>query len=402
MTRAAMNINSELGIPLRHIIRNPLGVIVVDETVPANNGRPCRHEQLQTPAGTRNNIDEWGWRNPSAWSANWIRCNPCPIGTITAVDGSGYESQYIDGWGWSRDQDTLPANAPPELLGRALNSALTKLKKVNGGVNLGQNFAEREQAVLLFNSTCRRISNGWEAIKKRDPLLLRKVIDASRSATGPRNRGYPEAYLEYMYGVSPAMSDVDDAVDALHKAIKGRAPVVSVIGKASLNVNLDQTVKSFGNVPLSGMRLIGMDRMNAKVRLDYCLQNDLVAALSSLGILNPMSILWELSPYSFVSDWFTNVGQWIELMDAAYGYSFKGGTASVIVRRKAVGSWEFKPSSNWKSASYAGEPFTIDSGRFIRTVYPTSPLPWFGLKNPFPKNGVHVAEGIALIAGSFR
>jgi hypothetical protein len=42
---------------------------------------------------------------------------------------------------------------------------------------------------------------------------------------------------------------------------------------------------------------------------------ELEAILHSLGVTKPLSVIWELVPFSFVVDWFVSVGEWISSLE---------------------------------------------------------------------------------------
>jgi len=61
--------------------------------------------------------------------------------------------------------------------------------------------------------------------------------------------------------------------------------------------------------------------------------------LARWGSLNPMSIGWEILPYSFVVDWFLNVGQFLRNAETAllYGSAVSDGYISTLRVAKVEG-----------------------------------------------------------------
>lgn len=53
--------------------------------------------------------------------------------------------------------------------------------------------------------------------------------------------------------------------------------------------------------------------------------------VSELGLSNPLSTLYELTPYSFVLDWVVPVGDWLSVLDAGNFLDFKEGTLTRMV-----------------------------------------------------------------------
>jgi hypothetical protein len=60
------------------------------------------------------------------------------------------------------------------------------------------------------------------------------------------------------------------------------------------------------------------------------LSSQLLANLARISSLNPASLAWEVVPYSFVVDWFIDIGGWLRNVESAfvYGTSWKGGRVS--------------------------------------------------------------------------
>jgi hypothetical protein len=67
--------------------------------------------------------------------------------------------------------------------------------------------------------------------------------------------------------------------------------------------------------------------------------------VSELGLSNPLSTLYELTPYSFVLDWVVPVGDWLSVLDAGNFLEFKEGSRTDMVKldRSAL---RFDPGEN--------------------------------------------------------
>jgi len=317
--------------------------------------------------------------------------------TKPGVSDPAQENLFPDG-SYLPQQGTTNFAAPEprdDVVGRALNKALSNLKRQK--VSLGNMFGERHETLELFASTLARVGKGWKAIRKGRIPDLRELFSGGRR----KNLGYalPELYLEYMYGVSPLLQDVHDATSALIDRNNSRNPWVTVKGAAKL---VDRRrVEMLGAIADVNISVQQEDQHKAFVRLDYVLDNDLIASLSSLGVLSPLATVWELMPYSFVLDWAANIGTVLNLMDADYGYLFKCGTLSTMVRREVTDGRIVNSSPYWEAGSYGQ--FPIGSGwNFSRSLYESSPMPWFGFKNPFPDDGRHISLALALFASNWR
>lgn len=67
----------------------------------------------------------------------------------------------------------------------------------------------------------------------------------------------------------------------------------------------------------------------------YTVENPLYRILSSVGLLNPAAIAWELVPLSFVFDWFYNIGDFLERQTADTGLTPLKAWETIDVRGTA-------------------------------------------------------------------
>jgi hypothetical protein len=139
-----------------------------------------------------------------------------------------------------------------------------------------------------------------------------------------------------------------------------------------------------------------------RVFLVYKLLSPVLAEMSSLGLINPAEIVWELLPYSFVVDWFVPVSAWLSALTADVGFSFlTGGYSNKAEIRAPVvsGATGFSNGSithyDLVSPSYFGR-----NKAFVRTCFEGSPVPGFYVKNPL--SFTHVANAAALLKQAFR
>lgn len=354
------------------------------------------------PASVNNTQAVNGWRNPSAWNHSARDQTPQPIGANWGQIGVNPQlngsTRYYDGAGW--DQTTGPTYQPDSNdESRAIIKALSKLK--NQKVNLAQAFFEREQTVRLFYDTANLITNSIEAFRRKNPKYLWDYI---KHVEGSQPRAVPKKWLEVQYGWKPGMQDVQGSCDKLRETYNDSRSF-----RASVSATIRRNVKNTWRKGVSTSSQFGLIVKDegfvlTKVRLDYSLENPFLASLASLGITNPASLVWELLPYSFVIDWFTDVGGWLNAMDAALGWNFMGGTKTVFVKVQGKGTgWYgsgYSPTGQYRYTPLGPPSFADNQVNHTRTVYSSSPLPRFpGLKNPMSYG--HVANALSLLATAF-
>jgi hypothetical protein len=209
-----------------------------------------------------------------------------------------------------------------EAFNQARSEFLSKARKAQtafqGGVFLGE-----------LAKTIRGIRHPFETFKRAGRDYLSK-LERARKGFGrlaPNKREYlkskvlTDSWLETQYAWAPLLSDIDGACEALGEfAFRDDSQVVR--GKG-----IQETFHSVGTsvLPIGGgmelwydvitksraeVRYIGKVRIYANSELGYTKQN------FGLSLSNFLPTIWELVPYSFLIDYFTNVGN---LIDA---YSF--------------------------------------------------------------------------------
>lgn len=96
--------------------------------------------------------------------------------------------------------------------------------------------------------------------------------------------------------------------------------------------------------------------------------------------LNPVSIAWELMPFSFVIDWVYNVGSYVRSMESALmsGKSFTGGYVTIVrsqqcsIQKNFAGVRPGSPSSIRSFLTGSGSSRRVE---YSRTVLYSPPLP---------------------------
>lgn len=131
-----------------------------------------------------------------------------------------------------------------------------------------------------------------------------------------RKEGYRDyagrRWLEYIYGWAPTVSGAFETADVLAKEL--RAGAISV-GTVKARLKTSKTIMTASRV--SDI----LCRTSAKGVYQFTISDPKLLRLSQLGLTNPLAIAWELTPWSFVFDWFVDVGGYINRMDMALGLS---------------------------------------------------------------------------------
>jgi len=413
MTTPAVDIDSGLptfGSKYSQTVKDN-GTIVVPYHLVSQGNTVTQWRARIRPASRKSVADKSGWRAPLPYSltveTSAIHCGTVIETTYDTVQKQTVTDFYYDGFGCAfREQ--RPTFYDSKLIDRAVSSALLALK--NQKVNFGVAFGEYKETAELVSSVVTRISKSVRAFRGKYPRewgqVVKNQVGAAvngRKGSG-RFSGIPNSWLELQYGWNPAMQDVNGACSALSDSASGGHPFrVHVKGRAKSPLNSVTWGKTTDHTA-SGLRLVRTGTNFCYVRLDYELSDALLAVFSSLGLTNPLEIVWELLPYSFVIDWFVPIGDWLRTMDADFGWRFLGGTNTNGYRYRTVGEgtvrrYDVDPSRLFQSSGLANSTQSVLS--FARSVYTSSPGAGFPtVKNPMSAG--HVANALSLLINAFR
>jgi len=135
------------------------------------------------------------------------------------------------------------------------------------------------------------------ARKKTNKPLVPKGVSAAKSLANN--------WLEYSFGWKPLIQDIYQAVDLLQNPIKSIRPT----GKASASHIAIVETGSKASGFYSGQNVQGV--RYAKQGCVVTIDNPNLYLANNLGLVNPLTVAWELVPFSFVVDWFVNVGEFL-------------------------------------------------------------------------------------------
>lgn len=338
-------------------------------------------EEVKSGAKTKGPPD--AWRSPTRYNM-WMSTYRKPRIDVRLRSGD----QLIRETGVSGDSTvsiTIPS-VDDGLRIRAEVDALSDLKQQR--VNLALAFAERGQTARLLGDTASRIGRSFRAARKGD---FRKASHE----LGVGWRKSTRNWLELQYGWKPLLNDVYGSVQALKERNKPEDWLVTVKGTSAKRSDSI----SFNEIGRYGYSMVDSHFQGHFVRLDFRPSNTFLHMASSLGLTNPGALLWEKLPYSFVVDWALPIGDWLNAMDAAFGFTFLGGSHSIIRKSKRKIGNGGKPPAK---VDY----FLVTGGGSVRYVsldrypYASPPFPDFPrLKDPASLG--HMANGLSLLAEAF-
>lgn len=278
------------------------------------------------------------------------------------------------------------------------NAGLTKalVKLQDQDIHLGNFMAEFHQVLSMFNKNAKLIAGQVESFRKKRPkdFQLAKQNEGSL----PRNKWclIPNSWLEMQYGWNPLLSDLYGAVMHISKRAQFSNPFITVRSRRE-NTVIDKILTN----DQCGNTYWGKWKHSQKCTtfLVYGTTNPTVRELSSLGLINPLEIVWELSKFSFVVDWLVPVSSWLQTWTSDAGLKFITGGQGLTTKTECLGS-EVATRSGF--VTMTGVPVLNVGGyakSYERACYTSSPVPGLYVKNPLTP--MHTANALALLAQAF-
>jgi len=136
-----------------------------------------------------------------------------------------------------------------------------------------------------------------------------------------------------------------------------------------------------------------------RTKVWYSVEPSYLSNLSQMGLLNPAEVAWELTPWSFVVDWFVPVGNVLEALTARVGVTFIDGFTSWKV--ESTYEDECIPSGNVYGPVVVNTQRMYRHNRgFERSKLTSFPVPGFYYKSPFSSK--HALNALALLRQLIR
>lgn len=252
------------------------------------------------------------------------------------------------------------AYAPCASIGEAENLTTNQLlsKVRNLEVDLGVALGEYRETAEFISSAMKKTVKSYSSLRKGD------VSGALRILTGRKNdrwRDIPgvasNTWLAYSYGLRPLLKDVYDASAALEKRLQAPPELIQVRSGRDLPIAARSAYSYYADAVRGNISSRGSIR--------FRVSNPILKKLDQCGVLNPLSIVWELTPFSFVADWFLPIGAFITNILPPQGVDFVDGWVSTRVRGQYTSTTDIP--TGWHTRSVSTE---VLKRRTVLTSFP--------------------------------
>ena len=184
-------------------------------------------------------------------------------------------------------------------------------------------------------------------------------------------------WLEYQYGWKPLLKDLYETHERFRELLKTQAFLIHGKGEAEKSADFNSTWSGTGQ-PNVKKRWKGVQTV--RTRLTAEIDSPRWRNVSQFGLINPLSVGWELVPFSFVFDWFMPVGNTLEALTARAGLNFVGGSTTIV----SGGRVDMQTYATSGMTIRSHGTLTIHRYGLRRYAHTTWPMPGFYVNNnPF-------------------
>lgn len=252
--------------------------------------------------------------------------------------------------------------------------------KADWGVTLGEMRSTIKGVRQYAESTLGLI----EAMAAQYRRRKRDVVDLLMGIP-PRTRRAPSWYrnkdrliidnwLQFQFAAKPLLGDIQTSAEALSWLLFDERRPMRMKFKAGGSDSRSQSVLLAG-ATINTIR--GRTRMETTeqchISAVYDIEPTGTRTFQQLGLTNPLSVAWELTPFSWGVDYVTNVGKWLSSLARIEGASFVEGSLTRIQRTKTITTTQLEIASpgldRWDLLEgFDPYPFSCVAGRMSRTV----------------------------------
>lgn len=343
--------------------------------------------------GFNHTIASW---EQALWTG-WSQTNKAD-NSVTVVYGPLYANDgwEIDGWHANAYAQAQADDKLQSLKNAAIIKALNKAADTKGNLAVSAKEASKTSALIL--GTAKRVLDAARAFRKGNLKEVARQLHLTPKTAHKR-------WLEYKYGWMPLLMEVKGAAEFLGQQSVGRPPRFSVRSSEKAQVTWDDTYEDtlvYG-APWNREDSFTAD-LEVRVKLWLEVESPAISQMQQLGLTNPALYAWEVIPFSFVFDWFIQVGDYLTALTALNGLSLRKSMLEIIDVTTYHGF--IAPIVNYDAGSLwlnvGGRSFHEKRRNYVRTpTVDTNPLSLYPPAKAAPSFG-KLVTGLALLRAQSR
>lgn len=270
------------------------------------------------------------YRYRSYYTQSKPRAAPLPYtSTYYAVD--------VNASAKAKPQNAIPGGID-HLRSDAYNKAYRRFIEALGDrADLSVSLAEWHQSADMINKRSNQLLHFFKNLRKGRFGDAFDALDMTRHrGFKPKAKDFAGMVLETNFGWVPLVNDIGSAIDVL----QGGVPPQRIYGRATVKFDglKSALVPGASN---SYLDHVTSGQYSFHVQCNARVENPNLWLANQLGFVNPASVAWELVPYSFVVDWFVNVGDFLNSFTDTVGLSLSGEFYTMYLTTKSKRRYRF-------------------------------------------------------------
>lgn len=242
----------------------------------------------------------------------------------------GNQSNYADAANSPSVVEFMVYQGIPPWSQLAYNKAYARFKEdvLGDQAGLGETFAEWKQNLNLITSSAVALTRSYRAARKGNWKRAADELGGNddyrrqnRSAARKTADTATKWWLANAFGIQPTIGDIRQALEELS------APLPYGKAKGTCQTQFDEDKNPYGYG-----RYVRKCRLKHRISADVLLVNPNVFLLNQVGLLNPLSLAWELIPFSFMIDWLFKVGDYLASFSDWVGLELRKACSSSFIR----------------------------------------------------------------------
>lgn len=255
-----------------------------------------------------------------------------------------------------------------QLRTEAILEALQAVKdqKWNAGVSIAESAGVAKMAVDAMNLIIRTRNGIRNAEYGRVYEEFRRKVKAKPYPTWRRenwqkirhiksireSKHIPSGWLYYHFGIKPTLDEIESAMYAYQTRFVDPIFLGALFTKGYSKQTTKVTEKQSTGLYSGTMEYTVL--RSVRVKIGVRPKNFALSKLSELGVTNPPDAVWNAIPFSWLVDYFTSFGDWLNVLDTSLGWDF-------------ADKWE----ECWRVV--ATSKFTPQSSASVKYGYPQGP-----------------------------
>lgn len=293
-------------------------------------------------------------------------------------------------WTITKGDLTFSSVPSPATIDLTLATNLAKMGFVKKCIEKQQAF---ESQIFLgeLRETLHMIRNPAQALRKGLDDYFRRLKRRRKGSNRHKLRALSGTWLEWSFGVKPLVSDIESGLEALRRFADRPSRFQGVSFRAGQEIVLSEFVLPIGVGGFS-YNIIGRHKTKAEVKFYGAVEiqtSGLAFGKQNLGLTlnNFVPTLWEVCPWSFLADYFTNIGDLLTSWSfgrTGIAWSASGSLQEVLIESSSGAPYLNGPPGpgnyNWTNVKPSK---SVGSRRTVgRSAYFGSFVPDFRLEMP--------------------